>query len=64
MSWYFDVTSKEYGTESFGPYPTEEEAVFGINRVKEQSERLGDRVMRFYSEPYEVKEGGEEEVGE
>lgn len=57
MSWYWDLSSKEFGTETVGPYDTKNNAIAGINRVQEEVEKLDDGVLRFYNEPYEVQEG-------
>jgi hypothetical protein len=55
--WYFTVTSEEYGSEEYGGYSSEAEALAGIKRIKAKAAELNDGISRIYSEPY--TKGGE-----
>jgi len=50
--WYFTVTSEEYGSEEYGGYSSEIEALAGIERIKAKAAQLNDGIIRSYSEPY------------
>lgn len=54
--WYFTVTSERYGSEEYGPYDSEREALQGIARVKIAARDLVDVVEREYGWPYEKEE--------
>lgn len=54
--WYFDLSSHKYGTDTHGPYESPEEAQKGIQRIKDKAKKLKDRIIRTYSDPYQIKE--------
>jgi hypothetical protein len=56
MTWYFDVSSAEFGTETFGPYDTDVEAQQGIDRVRAEAAALDDDIDRHFSGPYQQSE--------
>ena len=66
--WYFDVTSENYGTETYGPYDYEQEAREGLHRVLAKAVELNDGVEREINGPYEMGEPddstGDEALGE
>lgn len=53
--WYWILSSEKYGNETFGPYPSEQEAKDGIARIQEESAKNPDGIKRFYSMPEEEK---------
>ena len=53
MSWYFTVTSNEYGSADYGPYDSYREAVLAIACVKVAAKHLDDSVERNYEAPEE-----------
>jgi hypothetical protein len=56
MDWYFKMTSDEYGTEEFGPYTTEEDAMEGMKRVSYRAAFQNDSVKRLFELPYQKEE--------
>lgn len=56
MSWYFTVSSEEYGSEEYGPYNTEQEAREGIDRIAEAAIEINDDVERHFTRPYQRAE--------
>jgi len=55
MNWHFDVSSDEYGTETYGPYDTEVEAQQGIENVRASAAALNDDIERRFTAPYKVR---------
>jgi X-X-X-Leu-X-X-Gly heptad repeat protein len=51
--WYFDSNSNAYGSETFGPYDTFDEAMQAMGRVQSKASALKDGVQRLYSAPYD-----------
>ena len=46
--WYFQMESHEYGSETFGPYDSAEEAEAGMERVEVEAVRLNDGIEREF----------------
>ncbi len=63
-NWYFEVSSEDYGVETYGPYDTQEEAEQGIVAVKAKVAELKDGIEREYTEPYQKMEEAEPEEKE
>lgn len=55
MNWHFDVSSDEYGMETFGPYDTETEAQQGMDNVRASAAALNDEIERRFAGPYEAQ---------
>jgi hypothetical protein len=51
--WFWTLSSEVFGTERFGGYDTEAEALAGIKRVKAGAKRLNDGIERTYSAPFQ-----------
>ncbi len=54
MKWHFNVSSEEFGSETFGPYDDKEQAQAGIDRVRAKVAELNDGIEREFSDPYKV----------
>ena len=51
QEWFFTVTSEPYGTEIYGGYQSEQDAMQGIERIKSKVRELNDGIERTYTAP-------------
>jgi hypothetical protein len=50
--WYFEIESREYGSKSFGPYESLDEALEGVVRVMRKFLDSADDTDWVFSTPY------------